>query len=212
MNKLILSFVAALAAVSSLQAHCGSCGVGGDAEHAASCENCPAEQLEGYYSTQKGLANDDLAAAKKGADAFLAHAETMECNSGEDSCCSTEMDAASTISGASDIAAARVAFKDWSDALLGKLEKSGLGEGVAYKMHCPMAFNNTGADWIQGSKDLRNPYYGSMMLTCGFVSETISAKDASGCSCPKGECSCDSCDGESCKMPASKEGSHSMHH
>ncbi|MFO7898316.1 MAG: hypothetical protein R6V58_04560, partial [Planctomycetota bacterium] len=48
-------------------------------------------------------------------------------------------------------------------------------EGVdpVYKLHCPMAFNNRGADWLQPKKAVRNPYYGSKMLTCGEVVEVL---------------------------------------
>ncbi|NNC61403.1 MAG: DUF3347 domain-containing protein, partial [Eudoraea sp.] len=35
--------------------------------------------------------------------------------------------------------------------------------------HCPMANSNKGADWLSSSKEIRNPYYGEAMLTCGSV-------------------------------------------
>ena len=36
-----------------------------------------------------------------------------------------------------------------------------------------MAFQGEGADWLQGDRDVRNPYYGPSMLTCGEVTEEI---------------------------------------
>jgi len=36
-----------------------------------------------------------------------------------------------------------------------------------------MADNNKGAAWISAQKDIRNPYYGDAMLTCGRVIRTI---------------------------------------
>jgi Cu(I)/Ag(I) efflux system membrane fusion protein len=45
-----------------------------------------------------------------------------------------------------------------------------------YRIHCPMAFNNKGADWLQADKDIRNPYFGASMLSCGEVTEEINAK------------------------------------
>lgn len=42
-----------------------------------------------------------------------------------------------------------------------------------YILHCPMANNNTGADWISMSDEILNPYYGASMLTCGNVKEEI---------------------------------------
>ena len=38
-----------------------------------------------------------------------------------------------------------------------------------YVQHCPMADNNHGADWLSQSSEVRNPYYGEAMLTCGEV-------------------------------------------
>lgn len=42
-----------------------------------------------------------------------------------------------------------------------------------YVLHCSMAFNNTGADWLQSSEPTRNPYFGSEMLECGQVIRVI---------------------------------------
>ncbi|WP_419213720.1 efflux RND transporter periplasmic adaptor subunit [Maribacter sp. X9] len=38
---------------------------------------------------------------------------------------------------------------------------------------CPMANNNKGAFWLSSEKEIRNPYYGDQMMTCGSVIETI---------------------------------------
>lgn len=38
---------------------------------------------------------------------------------------------------------------------------------------CPMANNNQGALWLSDQKEIRNPYFGDAMLTCGEVIETI---------------------------------------
>ena len=46
--------------------------------------------------------------------------------------------------------------------------------GPVYRIHCPMAFNNRGADWLQDAKDVRNPYWGAQMLRCGEVVDVIS--------------------------------------
>ena len=38
---------------------------------------------------------------------------------------------------------------------------------------CPMAFDNRGAYWLSFQEEIRNPYYGDQMLTCGRVEEEI---------------------------------------
>jgi len=46
-------------------------------------------------------------------------------------------------------------------------------ETPTYLLHCPMANDGKGADWLSKENIVKNPYYGSMMLSCGKVVETI---------------------------------------
>ena len=39
--------------------------------------------------------------------------------------------------------------------------------------YCPMAFNNQGAYWISYERDIKNPYFGSKMMNCGSVEDSI---------------------------------------
>lgn len=41
-----------------------------------------------------------------------------------------------------------------------------------YQDYCPMANDGKGAMWISEVKDIKNPYMGSKMLTCGSVKKT----------------------------------------
>jgi Cu(I)/Ag(I) efflux system membrane fusion protein len=43
-------------------------------------------------------------------------------------------------------------------------------------MHCPMAFDDTGADWVQATEQVANPYYATQMKRCGEVKRTVAAK------------------------------------
>lgn len=42
-----------------------------------------------------------------------------------------------------------------------------------YQTHCPMYNNKKGAIWLSETKEIKNPYYGKEMLTCGTVKEEI---------------------------------------
>lgn len=42
-----------------------------------------------------------------------------------------------------------------------------------YFDHCPMYNDGKGAEWISKEEAIKNPYYGSAMLTCGKVTETL---------------------------------------
>ncbi len=49
----------------------------------------------------------------------------------------------------------------------------GLTETSMVRLHCPMAMSGEGADWLQPSDQLRNPYFGAVMLTCGTIVERL---------------------------------------
>lgn len=50
----------------------------------------------------------------------------------------------------------------------------GFGSGQAlYHDHCPMYDNNKGAMWLSEAREIKNPYFGDKMLTCGVVKEVI---------------------------------------
>jgi Cu(I)/Ag(I) efflux system membrane fusion protein len=42
-----------------------------------------------------------------------------------------------------------------------------------YVQRCPMANNNKGAVWLSTEKDIRNPYFGDQMISCGSVVDTL---------------------------------------
>jgi Cu(I)/Ag(I) efflux system membrane fusion protein len=46
-------------------------------------------------------------------------------------------------------------------------------ENILYVQHCPMADNERGADWLSLSPDVKNPYFGSVMLNCGEIKKQI---------------------------------------
>ena len=54
-----------------------------------------------------------------------------------------------------------------------KLSKATNLETPMYYQHCPMANNGKGANWLSKENEVKNPYYGSMMLSCGKTVETI---------------------------------------
>ncbi|MBN8577904.1 MAG: DUF3347 domain-containing protein [Cytophagales bacterium] len=77
------------------------------------------------------------------------------------------------IAGSNNLVLQRHAFSSFSDALYKSLKEFGAGGIMVYYAQCPMANNNSGAYWLSDSKEIRNPYFGSEMLTCGKVRETI---------------------------------------
>jgi copper chaperone CopZ len=53
------------------------------------------------------------------------------------------------------------------------LIKASKSETPIYYQFCPMANDGKGANWLSKENAVKNPYYGSQMLTCGKVVETI---------------------------------------
>ncbi|MBS1666489.1 DUF3347 domain-containing protein [Chitinophaga defluvii] len=45
-----------------------------------------------------------------------------------------------------------------------------------YQDHCPMFNDGKGAIWLSENKEIKNPYYGSKMISCGKVEKTIDNK------------------------------------
>ncbi len=72
------------------------------------------------------------------------------------------------ISASDDIAEQRKLYVDVSDGLYKSVKAFGVGETVYYQ-HCPMAK----ASWLSNNEDIKNPYYGSKMLTCGSTKEIL---------------------------------------
>lgn len=46
-------------------------------------------------------------------------------------------------------------------------------ETPVYYQHCPMANKGKGANWLSKENAIKNPYYGSQMLTCGSTVEKL---------------------------------------
>jgi len=127
-----------------------------------------------YLKTQTALAADDLTAAKAQVKAMM----TITGHNGSLPELLHNMLAAETLD------AFRLPyFETLSNALITAAMKypEVLAQSLTV-MHCPMANNNAGADWLQSSEPVQNPYFGVMMLNCGEVKQTISAtkKDHSG--------------------------------
>jgi Cu(I)/Ag(I) efflux system membrane fusion protein len=46
--------------------------------------------------------------------------------------------------------------------------------GVVWHQYCPMAFDNTGATWLNRREQIENPYLPETMAGCGEVLSRVS--------------------------------------
>ncbi|MEZ2414963.1 DUF3347 domain-containing protein [Muriicola sp. E247] len=72
----------------------------------------------------------------------------------------------------SDIGHQREHFDILSKDVIDLLAITG-SERTLYQAYCPMYNNNKGAQWLSATEEIKNPYYGSKMMTCGSVQKQI---------------------------------------
>ena len=68
----------------------------------------------------------------------------------------------------SDIEEQRVYFYQVSQQLIEASKSFGV-EGVVYQQYCPMAFDDSGANWLSMESQIRNPFLPETMLGCGEI-------------------------------------------
>jgi Cu(I)/Ag(I) efflux system membrane fusion protein len=79
---------------------------------------------------------------------------------------------ANTLLKKDDVEAQRKQFGFLSQALINALTAFGV-DGTYYVQFCPMAFDNAGANWLSNEEQIRNPYFGDMMLKCGTITDEL---------------------------------------
>lgn len=183
--KTVINFVITLAAVTLLAA-CGNSQKPADAHaghnhaagegHGAPTEKTVAgvslkdDQLNAVYQQYvqltKALVDGDMAEAKVAVNAIELGAKELTNGA-------TLTALATKIGAASNIDAQRILFSDLSNEMITRVKSSGLNSGEVYVEYCPMALNDKGASWLSNEKEIKNPYFGASMLTCGEVKETL---------------------------------------
>ena len=119
-----------------------------------------------YLDLSKALTDGDLTGARLSSNALEAGAVRL---SGGSKLASL----AANITVASGLAGQRLHFAALSNEMVRLVKKAGLHEGAIYVDYCPMALNDKGAYWLSAEEEIRNPYFGEEMLTCGEVKETL---------------------------------------
>jgi membrane fusion protein, copper/silver efflux system len=137
-----------------------------------------------YYAMQKALAGDDPAQTISAAEQMKKGLAQVDMSLFDQKTHMLWMESSKSLDtiltkapSDTELAGLRERFYQISQVMI-KLTKAlgPIGVPNVYQMHCPMAFDNTGASWLQDHKDLINPYFGDMMLKCGTVEEVISSR------------------------------------
>ncbi|MEJ7684048.1 MAG: DUF3347 domain-containing protein [Segetibacter sp.] len=75
-----------------------------------------------------------------------------------------------------NLEAKRKSFQMISDNMYDLVRTVHFDKEIVYHQFCPMAFNDAGAYWLSQTADIKNPYFGKKMLTCGEVKDSIDFK------------------------------------
>lgn len=134
----------------------------------------------GYLDFKNALAADDLAEAQKAAGKLREELAkiNMSVFTGESHNAWMKYSGALTealrhVPHFETIEEVRKAFKETSAAMIGLTRAFKPYDKPLYLQYCPMADGNKGADWLSLEKEIKNPYFGDAMLTCGETKEVI---------------------------------------
>ena len=138
------------------------------------------EMVDHYLHIKNALANDNGSEAASGAKAManaiskldksLLTAEQKTAYDKNEEV--LKEDAEHIAKSADKIDHQRSHFAMMSEAVYELVKNFGGGRPL-YHDHCPMARDNKGAMWISEMKEVKNPYFGEQMPTCGSVEEVI---------------------------------------
>lgn len=122
--------------------------------------------FENYLDLNKALVSSDNKAAKENAKKLLASLTAFNAKK-------SLINLASKISNESDIEVQRRYSLQLNTLMIELTKTQKLKSGAAYVAFCPMADNNNGGYWLTDENAIKNPYFGSKMLKCGKIKETI---------------------------------------
>ncbi|MFT5469057.1 MAG: Cu(I)/Ag(I) efflux system membrane fusion protein [Verrucomicrobiales bacterium] len=137
--------------------------------------------FEAYLSTQKALAGDSLEDTKAGGAALVTALGKVDMAVVQGDAHMAWMNYLAPIRGsgamiaeAKNLDEARIGFLPLSKTMINLTRTFQANPGDnAVEVHCPMAFDNQGGSWLQLGEEVRNPYFGAKMLSCGDVKSAL---------------------------------------
>lgn len=121
--------------------------------------------LAGYMNIENALADDNSELVQRQATELLNESTGLN-----------ETHIKKSLEGlakATDLKEQRKHFATLSKELYTILKEMGVKEKTLYWIHCPMAMDGEGANWLSLSQDILNPYLGKQMPSCGKIQEIL---------------------------------------
>lgn len=125
--------------------------------------------LSSYYAIKDALVSGNAATASAKATDFVTLAKSVDGkNVSQTNLEALEKDAGG-IAETKDIKHQREHFASLSTDMAALAKSVKLSDLPIYQAYCPMKKSY----WLSSEKTIKNPYFGSAMLTCGKVTETL---------------------------------------
>ena len=129
----------------------------------------PSSLLTSYYNLKDALVSSNANTAVVSATAFINAINSTDKEIIKEESRTALLSDAVAISQTKDLKLQREKFATLSANLFTLAKTVKLTTEPVYLQYCPMKK----ASWLNNNKAIKNPYYGSAMLTCGSVKETL---------------------------------------
>ena len=124
---------------------------------------------QNYLNIKTALATDNSDQASKAANTFIKSASMVDYKVLSEGNLDVLRKNASKIADSRSIETQRESFNGLSQNMISMTKNFKLSDKSVFVQYCPMAE----ASWLSAEKEIKNPYYGKSMLTCGSVKSEI---------------------------------------
>lgn len=125
--------------------------------------------LTSYYNLKDALVSSNANAATASAAGLVKAISETDKEIVKDEYRNVLLNDATAISKTKDLKIQREKFSTLSASIFALAKTVKLSAEPVYQQYCPMKK----ASWLSNNKAIKNPYYGSAMLTCGSVKEIL---------------------------------------
>ena len=129
----------------------------------------PSQLLNSYYNIKNALVAGNANTASINAEEFIKTLNGIDAKIVNDATREALLKDAGQISESKDIKHQREHFATFSTNMYALAKAVKLNTQPVYYTYCPMKK----AHWLSSEAAIKNPYFGSAMLTCGKVTETL---------------------------------------
>lgn len=128
--------------------------------------------INAYLELKNALVNDDQSGAASAAKKILETLPSIQSNQEEGSDIIEDIKEQAEHISKSEIEHQREHLQMLSEDMKDLIKIMGADREL-YVAFCPMANDGQGAIWISEIKEIKNPYYGKEMLTCGSIKQIL---------------------------------------